>query len=46
MQQSIAAYKIPKYFLRVPEVPRHASGKADYRRAREIVETMLRDHSR
>ena len=46
MQQSIAAYKIPKYFMSVPEVPRHASGKADYRRAREIVEEMLSNHSR
>jgi acyl-CoA synthetase (AMP-forming)/AMP-acid ligase II len=45
MQRVIASYKIPKYFMRVAEVPRHASGKADYRRARDIVEGMLRTQS-
>ena len=33
----LAAYKIPRRIVRVAAVPRHASGKSDYRRASELV---------
>jgi fatty-acyl-CoA synthase len=35
---SIAGYKLPKAFLRVDEVVRSPSGKADYRWARAVAE--------
>jgi 3-oxocholest-4-en-26-oate---CoA ligase len=37
----LAAYKIPKYLLPMPELPRHASGKGDYQRAHAIVKQRL-----
>jgi len=35
--RTIAAYKIPKRLIVLDELPRHASGKGDYRRATEIA---------
>jgi fatty-acyl-CoA synthase len=34
---TLAAYKHPKAFILVDDVPRHESGKADYRRAAKLV---------
>jgi fatty-acyl-CoA synthase len=41
LKARLAGYKIPKHLLVVHELPRHASGKGDYRRAAELVVTML-----
>lgn len=41
LQASLAAYKVPKRLLVVEELPRHASGKGDYRRGAAMAETML-----
>ncbi|HOA49224.1 MAG TPA: AMP-binding protein [Novosphingobium sp.] len=35
--RELAPYKLPKCFIRLDEVPRHASGKGDYRRAAAIA---------
>ena len=37
MRADLAAYKLPKRIIVVDELPRHASGKSDYRRALEIA---------
>lgn len=37
MLTELAAYKLPKRILVLPDLPRHASGKGDYRRATEIA---------
>ncbi|MEG3123648.1 AMP-binding protein [Sphingomonas sp. GB1N7] len=37
MLAELAAYKLPKRILVLPDLPRHASGKGDYRRAVEIA---------
>ena len=37
MRVDLAAYKLPKRIIVVDELPRHASGKSDYRRALEIA---------
>ena len=37
----LAAYKIPRYLLPTTELPRHASGKGDYRQALAIVKQRL-----
>jgi len=37
MGRSLSAYKLPKRMFRVAEVPRHESGKPDYRRAQALV---------
>jgi 3-oxocholest-4-en-26-oate---CoA ligase len=42
LKAKIAAYKIPRHLLVVDELPRQASGKADYRRADEMVAARLR----
>ena len=34
---SIARYKIPKAFVRVPKVMRSPAGKADYRWAKDVA---------
>jgi fatty-acyl-CoA synthase len=36
LAKTLAAYKLPKAFVRVEEVPRHESGKADYRTAQSL----------
>jgi 3-oxocholest-4-en-26-oate---CoA ligase len=36
--RSLARYKLPKAFVRVPEVRRHPNGKPDYRWARRTAE--------
>ncbi|MEO5640213.1 MAG: acyl-CoA synthetase [Sphingomicrobium sp.] len=41
LKQSLAPYKVPKHLIVIDEVPRHASGKGDYRRAAELVEQRL-----
>jgi 3-oxocholest-4-en-26-oate---CoA ligase len=41
LKSLLAPYKLPKHLLVVDEVPRHASGKGDYRRGAELVEAML-----
>jgi acyl-CoA synthetase (AMP-forming)/AMP-acid ligase II len=41
LQRVLAAYKIPKYFVPTHELPRHASGKGDYRRARALIQQRL-----
>lgn len=35
--KELAPYKIPKRFIQLDEVPRHASGKSDYRRAAALA---------
>lgn len=42
LANTLAAYKIPKFFFVVDELPRHASGKADYRRANALVQEKIR----
>lgn len=37
MLQDLAAYKLPKRIIVLDDLPRHASGKSDYRRALEIA---------
>ena len=37
VKQDLAAYKAPKRVVFVPQVPRAANGKADYKAARELV---------
>jgi fatty-acyl-CoA synthase len=34
----MAGYKVPKELHLVPTVPRHPSGKPDYRRAKAVAE--------
>jgi fatty-acyl-CoA synthase len=41
LKSTLAAYKLPKHILVVEEVPRHASGKSDYRRGGSLVEQAL-----
>lgn len=40
IEKDLAGYKLPKRILRFPELPRHASGKSDYRSALDLA---LRD---
>jgi fatty-acyl-CoA synthase len=35
--KTLAAYKLPRRYLHVEEVPRHESGKSDYRKAQALV---------
>jgi fatty-acyl-CoA synthase len=37
LSKTLSRYKLPKYYLTVEDVPRHESGKADYRRAEAMV---------
>ncbi len=37
MLQDLAAYKLPRQIIVLDDLPRHASGKSDYRRALEIA---------
>jgi fatty-acyl-CoA synthase len=37
MRRALASYKLPRRFLHVDQVPRHESGKADYRGANALV---------
>jgi fatty-acyl-CoA synthase len=37
----LAAYKLPKRLFAVDDVPRHASGKGDYRRGQALVEQQI-----
>lgn len=41
LKTRLAAYKLPKRLLVVDELPRHASGKGDYRRGAAMVEALL-----
>lgn len=41
-RDGLAAYKAPKRIWVVPEIPRGANGKADYRWARSAAETLDR----
>ncbi len=41
ISKDLAAYKLPKVMLVEDEIPRHASGKSDYRRALELAQTRL-----
>lgn len=41
LKARLAGYKLPKHLLVVNELPRHASGKGDYRRAAELVAAIL-----
>ena len=41
MLSDLAAYKLPKQIVVLDELPRHASGKSDYRRALEIALAQL-----
>ncbi len=41
LKARLAAYKLPKRLLVVDELPRHASGKGDYRRGAAMVEALL-----
>ncbi|MDP3745742.1 MAG: acyl-CoA synthetase [Phenylobacterium sp.] len=37
LQKTLASYKLPRRFLHVEVVPRHESGKADYRTAQALI---------
>lgn len=39
----LARYKLPRRMIRLEDLPRHASGKPDYRRARDLVAGLLAD---
>ncbi len=41
LKTALAAYKVPRHLFIEVEVPRHASGKGDYRRAAEIAKHRL-----
>ena len=41
LRATLASYKVPKHLFVVPEVPRHASGKGDYRAAAVLLEALL-----
>lgn len=41
IEADLARYKLPRRFIILAELPRHASGKADYRRALEIASADL-----
>ena len=41
LKAQLAAYKLPKRVFVVDELPRHASGKGDYRRGATMVEALL-----
>lgn len=41
LKATLAAYKVPKHILVVEGVPRHASGKGDYRRGGVVAENLL-----
>ena len=41
LKASLAAYKVPKRLFVIDEVPRHASGKGDYRRGAELMAELL-----
>ena len=36
-----AAYKLPRQLLAIEEIPRHASGKGDYRRGGEVIARLM-----
>ncbi|TYL46406.1 acyl-CoA synthetase [Nocardioides sp. BGMRC 2183] len=40
LRTRLSGYKVPRTLNAVPTIPRHVTGKADYRRAREISESM------
>jgi 3-oxocholest-4-en-26-oate---CoA ligase len=40
LRHKLAAYKVPKHFFAVDVMPRHASGKGDYRKAVTIAEAL------
>lgn len=42
LQKSLANYKLPRRFMHVDAVPRHESGKADYRSALALVSENLK----
>jgi len=37
LKKTLASYKLPRRFLHVDQVPRHESGKSDYRTAQRLV---------
>jgi 3-oxocholest-4-en-26-oate---CoA ligase len=37
LKKTLASYKLPRRFLHVDQVPRHESGKSDYRAAQRLV---------
>ncbi|WP_141015598.1 acyl-CoA synthetase [Nocardioides sambongensis] len=39
LRTRLSGYKVPRTLHSVPTIPRHVTGKADYRRAREISES-------
>ena len=41
LKANLAAYKVPRRIFEVAEVPRHASGKGDYRVGNEVMERLL-----
>lgn len=41
LHRTLATYKVPKYIFPTDDLPRHASGKADYRRATALIEERL-----
>lgn len=41
LKTGLAAYKIPRHLFVVDKVPRHASGKGDYRRGGELIERLM-----
>lgn len=41
LSQELAAYKLPRLLVRVDVMPRHASGKSDYRSGMEIAAAQL-----
>ena len=41
LKANLAAYKVPRRIFVVGEIPRHASGKGDYRSGNELVERLL-----
>ena len=46
LKTGLAAYNLPKHLFAVSAVPRHASGKGDYRTAASMVEALLAQDNR
>lgn len=43
LRANLAAYKVPRRLVEVAEIPRHASGKGDYRRGDALMAELLAD---
>jgi acyl-CoA synthetase (AMP-forming)/AMP-acid ligase II len=41
LKANLAAYKLPRQLFAVEEIPRHASGKGDYRRGGEVIARLM-----